>query len=326
MKYFATLGPNFNKTKDIVSAIELGLTGIRINLSHSNLEDCKTWLDNIKEADSITGRKTEILLDIKGAELRVKTLGDIDLKSGDRVMIQSNPDSVFENSIIIPELALKELELNDVIHIDDGKVVLKVLQVFDNSIKATALDNSTIKNGKSFSIMNKQIKLDPVSQDDINNFIYSKKYDIKSFMLPFVRSEKDVVYLKNTLEELDISNYIIYSKIEDIIGFKNIEDICKYSDEIVIARGDLGNNVGLLEVAKIQKKISKICKKHNKPFMVVTELLYSMIERPTPTRAEINDIYNSTLDGASSLMVTGETAIGKYPLKSIEYLINASKI
>lgn len=324
MKYFATLGPNFNKTQDIIKAIKLGMTGIRINLSHSNLEDCNAWLDNIKEADSITGFETEILLDIKGAELRIKTFGDIYLTKGDMVQISS--DFNVANTILIPKLALSNLGVGDIMYIDDAKVSLKIIDSKDDIFRAQTLENSIIKNGKSFSISNKQITLNPVSDEDIKNLVYSKEYKIKSFMLPFVRKKEDIVFLKNILEELEINNYIIYSKIEDIIGFDNIDEICNFSDEIVIARGDLGNNIGLLNVSKLQKDISKICIQNNKPFMVVTELLYSMINNSTPTRAELNDIYNSCLDGASSLMLTAETAIGKYPLKSIEYLINASKV
>lgn len=326
MKYFATLGPKFFEVEDLVHAKNLGLTGIRINLSHSNLKSRKDWLDNIKKADQITGRKTEILLDIVGAEIRIKVNRDISLEKDDFVILSKSEKTNLDNTINLDEKVLKSIELSDIIHIDDGKAVLKVIQAFEYSFKAKALKSCIIKNNKSFSILNKTVDMPVVSKDDIDNFIYSKEYDIKSFMLPFVRSKEDVIYLRKVLDELDIDNYIIYSKIEDIIGYENIEEICKYSDEIVIARGDLGNNVGLLKVIKLQKEISKICNKLKKPFMVVTQLLNSMIEKPTPTRAEINDIYNSCLDGATSLMVTGETAVGNFPLETIKYLIKASKI
>lgn len=326
MKYFATLGPSFNKSKDIVEAIGLGLTGIRINLSHSNLKDCKNWLDEIKTADKISDKHTEILLDIRGAELRIKVKKDFPVGKDEVVFLSDRDMLDLENLVLIEEKALNIIEIGDLVHIDDGKVSLEITDIKGNLLKARAETEGIIKNSKSFSIKDKNVEMPPVSKDDLENLEYSKKYDIKSFMLPFVRSKEDVFFVRNTLDELNIKDYTIYSKIEDIIGFENIRDISSVSDEIVIARGDLGNNVGLLEVSRLQKKISKICKDMNKPFMVVTELLYSMIENPTPSRAEINDIYNSTLDGATSLMLTGETAIGKYPLKSIEYLINASKI
>ncbi|MDO5026612.1 MAG: pyruvate kinase [Tissierellia bacterium] len=326
MKYFATLGPNFNSVEDLVKAIKLGLTGVRINLSHSNLKACKTWLDNIKTADEISHKKTEILLDIKGAELRIKIKKDMTLSAGDEVFISANDQVDHENTIIIDSIAMQELELGDLVHIDDGKVSLKIIDKKNHLARASLLEKATIKKGKSFSIKDKQILLPSVSDEDLDNFIYSQVYDIKSFMIPFVRSREDILMVRRALDKLNINNYTIYSKIEDIIGYEKLEEIAAFSDEVVIARGDLGNNVGLIKVSSLQKKISKYCRSIDKNFMVVTQLLNSMIENPIPTSAEINDIYNSSLDGATSLMLTGETAIGKYPLKSIEYLVNASKI
>lgn len=326
MKYFATLGPNFSTYEDILEAIKLGLTGLRINLSHVDLESSQDWLQNIKKADQELNSNTEILLDIQGAELRIKIKEEFDLELDEQVYIGHEFTNNIYKEIIILEQALKQLEIGDILRIDDAKVNLEIVNIMGDGFIAKALNPVRIYKGKSMSVVDKNIILPSISRKDIENLEFAKSFGIESFMLPFVRNASVVKEFKDKLDELGFGKNTIYSKIEDIIGIENIDNIIEHSDEIVIARGDLGNNIGLLELPRIQKYLSKKCLEKNKPFMVVTELLASMVKNNNPTRAELNDIYNSTLDGASSLMLTGETAIGVNPLKAIEYLIKGSQI
>lgn len=326
MKYFATLGPNFSTYEDILEAIKLGLTGLRINLSHVDLESSQDWLQNIKKADQELNSNTEILIDIQGAELRIKIKEEFDLELDEQVYIGHEFTNNIYKEIIILEQALKQLEIGDILRIDDAKVNLEIVNIMGDGFIAKALNPVRIYKGKSMSVVDKNIILPSISRKDIENLEFAKSFGIESFMLPFVRNASVVKEFKDKLDELGFGKNTIYSKIEDIIGIENIDNIIEHSDEIVIARGDLGNNIGLLELPRIQKYLSKKCLEKNEPFMVVTELLASMVKNNNPTRAELNDIYNSTLDGASSLMLTGETAIGFNPLKAIEYLIKGSQI
>lgn len=326
MQYFGTLGPNFNKIEDIVRARKLGLNGLRINLSHSNLKDINRWLDNAKRSDEIFQEKLKILIDIKGMEKRIKVLEDFYVKKEDKVIFRSDIDCHERQIVYISSEVANSLELADRISIDDGNIVFELIEKNGGDFVFLALNSYQLKNNKSVSIVGKYLPSSNISDEDLENIRYSKKYKIDGFMLPFVRNRKDVDSFKKLLESMDINDHVIYSKIEDEIGVKNLHEIIEVSDVIVIARGDLGNNCGILKVSPIQKQISKICKNKNKSFMVVTQLLNSMVDNPKPTRAELNDIYNSSLDGADYLMLTAETAVGKYPLEAIYYLVEASKI
>lgn len=326
MRYFATLGPNFNKLSQINEARNLGLDGVRINLSHSKLEDIKEWLDNIKTSDKIFSKVFEIIIDIKGMEERIKTLDDILVNKGDRIVFRTETKIIEDKIVYISRAIADKLDLFDKVSVDDGNIILEFIDRKEDDFIFLAKNTQTIHNNKSISILGKHLSSSNVSEEDIENIRYSKKYGIKSFMLPFVRSREDICSFTSLLESMEIHECTIYSKIEDTIGVENIEEIIEASDVIVIARGDLGNNCGILRVSAMQKYISKKCRDNNAKFMVVTQLLNSMVENPKPTRAELNDIYNSSLDGADYLMLTAETAVGKYPLEAIDFLIKGSKI
>ncbi len=326
MQYFATLGPNFNTLDDINKARRLGLDGVRINLSHSKLKDISGWLDNIRESDEKFCENLEIIIDIKGIEERVKILADILVNAGDRLVFRSQSKIMEENIVYISERIKDKLELYDRISVDDGNIIFELIEKKGEDFIFIAKNSLCLHNNKSISILGKYLQNSNVSKEDIENIIYSKKYGVKSFMLPFIRTSEDISSFTSILESMDIYDYSIYSKIEDDLGVKNIEEIIEASDVVVIARGDLGNNCGILKVSPIQKYISRKCREKNASFMVVTQLLNSMVDNPKPTRAELNDIYNSSLDGADYLMLTGETAVGKYPLEAIDFLIKGSKI
>lgn len=324
MKYFATIGPNFNSKEDILEAINLGLTGVRINLSHGSLDDISPWLNNIVEAENESQKDIEIILDIVGPEIRVKAKKDYFIKANE--IFEVGSDVLNNKDILVKDALIRAVEVGDILSFDDGLFECPVIQKHIDYISLEALEDCSLKRNKSVAIKGKELNLDLFSEVDIHNFYTSKKYNINSFMQPFVRGKDDVIILREKLKSIGINKTYLYAKIEDESGIKNLEEIIDVCDEVVIARGDLGNNIGLLNVARAQKYISSKCRDGKKNFMVVTQLLNSMIDSKIPTRAELNDIYNSTLDGASSLMITGESAIGKYPIEAIRYLINGSKI
>lgn len=324
MRYFATLGPNFNSVATLKKAKEIGITGLRLNLSHGLLKDRIEWINNVAQISS-NDFTFEILLDIQGGEFRISISDDLSISIAD-IIIFSWEDLGYENQVLIDEIFIINTNLGDIIKLDDGKLELEVIEQSHNYFKAMALNDHHLKNKKSACIKDKIIIKDSLSADDYINLKLAKNLNINSFMIPFVRSKSDLIFIKEELKNIGFSDCRIYAKIEDNLGLDNLEDFIDFADEIVIARGDLANNLGLLAMPKIQKQISKTCKSRGKDFMVVTQLLDSMVDKPTPTRAELNDIYNSVLDGATSLMITGETAVGDYPLEACKYLVEGSKI
>ncbi|NLW51931.1 MAG: hypothetical protein GXY87_01010 [Tissierellia bacterium] len=330
MKFFATLGPNFQTYDILLKANEMGITGLRLNLSHGLLEERLDWINNVKKANQISKKPygpLEIVLDIQGSEIRIRSNKTITKEKGSNIFIKTYSSDYCEDDILyVNENFIINTKVGDIIHIDDGKVEAVVENIESNTLFAKLSENSIIEPNKSISIQNKYIANDTINPDDIKNIKLAKQLGIKNFMIPFVRSKKDIIILRELFTSLDFEDYRLYSKIEDQLGIDNIDEIIDNSDVIVIARGDLGNNLGLLSIPRAQKYISKKCNDKNKQFMVVTQLLNSMIDSTVPTRAEINDIYNSTLDGAQMLMITAETAVGKYPLKACYYLIEAANI
>ena len=164
-----------------------------------------------------------------------------------------------------------------------------------------------------------------LTQHDIANIRLAKEYGVTALMQPFVFSGEDVRQVKEILKEEQVENIQIFAKIENRVGVAGLEDILSEADMLVIARGDLGNDMPLWELPMIQKQIEKTCKKHKKPYMVVTQMLTSMEQNPVPTRAEVSDIFHAVYHGAGAVMVTGETAVGNHPVEVIRYLANTAK-
>ena len=164
-----------------------------------------------------------------------------------------------------------------------------------------------------------------LTRHDIQNIKDAKAYGVTALMQPFVLSGEDLESVRNILTVYNADDIQIFAKIENKLGVSNLENIIPKADVIIIARGDLGNDMPLWELPKVQKQVEEMCKKHNKPYIVVTQMLASMEQKPVPTRAEVSDIYHAVLHGAYGVMVTGETAVGKYPVEVIRYLANTAK-
>ena len=325
MRYFATLGPNCSDLEVIKGMDELGLAGFRLNLSHSNLDDRLSWIEKVKEVND----NFEIILDIKGSEVRIRVKADFEVKVGDKTVLRPLEGKDLETGVIfIEDKVFRQLEIKDEIIIDDSNGRFKVMAFEEGGqgLVLEALLDAQIKDKKSMACSNKAFEFSGYCLDDINNMKKAGELGIYAFMLPFVRSGGDVLDLRRELEAYGLAKTKIYAKIEDDLGIDNIDDIIDTCDVVVIARGDLGNNIGLKNVGRAQKKIAKACRAKKKDFMVVTQLLDSMVQRPVPTRAEVNDIYNSVLDGATYLMLTQETAVGAYPVQAVRYMMDIAQI
>lgn len=371
MQYYGTLGPACGDVDILEKMFRTGMTGIRLNLSHGDLEENGHWLELLKEAAGKCGIVPEILIDLRGPELRIgKIKAKIVLKEGacvrlmtEKVRLNSGEDRAAmgageADDIPVPESAFIVISQyarpGDHILIDDGKLELaletpqaasgtedstewanpraaaeKTLKIssggLSGGLPARIIRGGTVKSEKSLAIVGKELPMPTLTENDYRNIAQASKYGVTGVMQPFVRNKEDLMILKEALKAAGAGGIRIFAKIENMQGVNDLEELLPFADHIVIARGDLGNAMPLWELPRIQKHISGVCRRAGKPFMVVTQMLDSMHERAVPTRAEVADIYNAVLDGASSLMLTGETAAGKYPAEAMKYLVNTGR-
>ena len=209
--------------------------------------------------------------------------------------------------------------------LDDWKIMAEVIIKDPDYCKIRIKRGGVLTQRKSITVLGKEITLSAITQVDISNLQVAGGLGITGIMQPFVRSREDPIAVRKALNENGCSHLKVYAKIENHAGINNLETFADVCDEVVIARGDLGNSMPLCELPRVQKDISKICNISNVPFMVVTQMLSSMENSEVPTRAEVSDIFNAVIDGAASVMVTGETAVGKFPVEVIRYLANTVK-
>ncbi len=313
--YYGTLGPASESVQVLEKLINAGMTGIRINLSHSSLRESQVWLDNLKQAQSRTGRKLKLLMDLQGPELRIgKLTRPKELFTGQEVMLG-------EKGIPIPNEICKGLSTEQEILLDDGIIKLEAIRQEGNSWCCRVINGGTLKSRKSIALPGVIIMLPPLTCSDHENIALAETYGVTGVMQPFVRGKDDLMEVRTALWKAGAENVQVLAKIESLEGVKMLPELVENCDEIVIARGDLGNSMPLWKLPGVQKSISDYCRSHVKPFMVVTQMLNSMQYSPVPTRAEVLDIYNAVADGASSLMLTGETAAGRYPVEAMKYLV-----
>lgn len=313
---FGTFGPACGTREILKNMIDVGMTGMRLNLSHTTLQDSEEYINDYLSVANECGVKPQILIDMKGPELRIGNLPeDLYLKENEEWKM-----------ISVPQEVLDVLEEKDQILLNDGKILVEVIsREDDENVTARVLRGGVLSSGKSIKVIGKQVSLPPLTDHDISNIKVATQYGVTALMQPFVLQGEDLRYVRSVLNEYGGDQIKIYAKIENQMGVENLEDILPEADVIIIARGDLGNDMPLWELPGTQKRIEEMCKKHNKPYIVVTQMLASMEENPVPTRAEVSDIYHAVYHGAWGVMLTGETAVGKYPVESIRYMANTAR-
>ncbi len=316
---FGTLGPACDDKDILGKMFAMGMTGIRINLSHVMLSDCECSIEKVHAVAKENGIVPKVLIDMQGPELRIGRFKEsLDLKSGNNILLG-------EGGIPVCEEVILQLKEGDEVLLDDGKILGTVTTTDRKAASLRIIRGGELTQRKSIAITGKSIPLPAITSDDIINLNEAKQYGITGIMQPFVRGRDDLISVKKALDECGCNDLKIYAKIENMAGVETVESFIDLCDEVIIARGDLGNSMPLWKLPAVQKHLSSICNNHKKPFMVVTQMLASMEKSEVPTRAEVSDIYNAVLDGASSVMVTGETAIGVNPVEVIRYLYNTAK-
>lgn len=308
---YGTIGPSCASVETLKTLLKLGMNGMRLNLSHSNLNDVMDWLLNYQQAQKELGINADLIIDMQGPELRT---GDL------KTQKNYETNQTYTLDLPLPEEVYNTIETGDILRFDDDAVILQMI----NNKECKVLKPGVLKAHKSLTIENKTINLPVFTPNDIENLKVAKKYGVTGIMQPFVRSVNDLKTIKQTLSELNL-DLKVFAKIESLEGVQQCKTFLPYCDVIVIARGDLGMAMPLSKLPRIQKELSKLCNTSNFPFMVVTQMLHSMHTSATPTRAEVSDIFNAVLDGASYIMLTGETASGNYPVEAMKYFIETAK-
>ena len=335
IELFGTLGPSCSEVSVLKEMIEEGMTGMRLNLSHSSLTQAAGLIRNYHEAAALCGVSPELLIDLQGPELRIGALQEpVELPDG---AVFRLAEDCFENSgddlplVPVAQHIIRAMNTGDRVLFDDGAIEAEVILAPDVSgaaplmARLRVVRGGVLKSRKSLKIVDRSVDGPVLTPQDIQNLQLVREYGVTSVMLPFVRSGRDLRILRAAMEELGCGDLRIFAKIENREGVAHIEDIIPEADMVVIARGDLGNDVPLWELPGVQIDLGEACKAAGKPFLVVTQLLYSMTERPVPTRAEMSDIFYAVTGGASALMLTNETAAGKYPAAAMRYLLLAAE-
>lgn len=329
-RVYGTIGPACCDTEVLVQLFEKGMTGIRINLSHVNLQEVTDWIENIKTAYEQVKManpkqpELEMLIDLIGPEMRLgefQTERKLKVDDNLTVMPEGKTNLFDPTELPIPEPVFGHLKEGAILLIDDGKIMLEVEEMRASAAECVVRREGILYSEKSIAIPGVVIETPTLTESDINNIRRAKEYGITGVMLPFVRGKEDLYNLSGALEAAGAKDMRVYAKIENELGVEKIEELLPFCDEIVIARGDLGNSVGLYELPVVQAKIAKVCNAANKPYMIATQMLSSMEKAAVPTRAEVSDIYRAVNEGAASVILTGETAVGKYPVESIECMV-----
>ncbi len=315
-KILATLGPAIFKKNIINNLIRSGVDGFRINFSH-NLTGIEKIVKIIRDCEKINSKPIAIVADLQGIKLRIgKIFGNqVSLKRGDTFNFDLNKKIGSQSRVYLPYPEIfKKIKKSNKILIDDGKFVFKITKLAKNSIQTVCQNDCIIKNFKSIHIPGLEVDFDNLTAKDKRDIQIAKKLNCNWIALSYVKNSK-IIRETRKLIPIDIG---IIAKIENKSAIKNIKDIINTSDAIMVARGDLAVEIGANEVPHVQLDIVKKCSELGKPVIIATQMLESMIESNKPTRAEINDVGTAVFQGADVVMLSAETAVGKYPLQAVQ--------
>ncbi len=328
-KIVCTIGPASEEKEVFSQLVKSGLNIARLNFSHGNHEEHLERINMIKEVRSELRIPVAILLDTKGPEIRTGnfTEGVVDLVEGQEFTLTTEEIEGDKSRCHITYKDLpSDVTKGDKILIDDGLIELEVLNVSENkNIKCIVKNGGTIKNKKGVNVPGVKINLPAITEKDISDIEFGIKNGIDFIAASFIRKAEDVYEIRRILEKNNADYIQIISKIENQEGVENIDEIIEVSDSIMVARGDLGVEIPTEEVPLAQKMMIKKCNKVGKPVITATQMLDSMIRNPRPTRAEVTDVANAIYDGTDAIMLSGETAAGKYPIEAVKTMANIAK-
>ncbi len=322
-KIICTLGPACDDDELLKQMIQNGLDCARLNFSHGTHEEQKVRMDRVKRIRQEMNIPLPILLDTKGPEIRVRLFQNkkVNLKKGQEFIFSPDYDLIGDEhqvGLTYPDLAKYVNKPGTLILADDGKTSFEVLRVEDKCVVCKVLNDAVLSDRKSINIPNVIVDMPYISETDKSDIIFGIEQCVDYIAASFVRRKEDVLELRKLLQEYDTSNQIrIISKIENTEGIEKMDEIIEVSDGIMVARGDMGVEVPFKMLPCIQKNLIAKCYKAGKIVVTATQMLDSMQQNPRPTRAEVSDVANAVYDRTTAIMLSGESAAGKYPLESV---------
>lgn len=316
-----SLGPSSSSSKVIESLVREGVSGFRINLAHGSLSEWRELIGRVRNAEISLGKFTTVIVDIKGPSLRLGDFpGVLHVSAGSLIDFCVSGYSLAELRVPFPHSEiLDELSVGDLLVTDDGRARFKVVDVSKECFKAQALSPCDLRSRKNITFPGREFKLPYLTSEDAEALKALCVEGIDYVGASLVRRARDVEELKDLLRSIGCDALVV-TKIETRDAVENLSEVVEASDAVLVARGDLGMNFGLEEVPILQRRIVEESLRMGKPVIVATQLLESMINNPVPTRAEVSDVSNAVMEGVDALMLTGETAIGNYPVEAVRWL------
>ena len=320
-KIVCTIGPASSSEEIMRGLCLAGMNVARLNFSHNTHEDHQKRIDLIKKVRNDLKLPIAIMLDTKGPEYRIKTFENqkITLNDGDKFTFTTEDVLGDEARVSVSYQNLpRELSVGDTILLNNGLLTFRVEKIEGSEIECTVVIGGELSDRKSMSFPGKVMKQKYLSEQDKLDIAFGVKNGVDYIACSFVSNKQDLLDVHNYLKEIGAEDIELIAKIENQSGFDNIEEICEACDGIMIARGDMGVEIPFKMLPAIQKKLITKCRLLGKRVITATEMLESMISNPRPTRAEISDVANAVYDGTSAIMLSGETAAGKYPIESVK--------
>ncbi|MEH7108170.1 pyruvate kinase [Bacillus sp. JJ1764] len=326
-KIVCTIGPASESVEKLTQLINSGMNVSRLNFSHGNFEEHGMRIKNIREAARATNKTVAILLDTKGPEIRTNNMqnGAIELIAGENIIVSmTEVEGTTEKFSVTYTELIEDVHVGSRILLDDGLIGLEVLKIDRDAkeIHTKILNSGTLKNKKGVNVPGVSVNLPGITEKDKQDILFGIEQGVDFIAASFVRRAKDVLEIRQLLEENNAAHIHIIPKIENQEGVDNIDEILEVSDGLMVARGDLGVEIPAEEVPLVQKMLIKKCNALGKPVITATQMLDSMQRNPRPTRAEASDVANAIFDGTDAIMLSGETAAGQYPVEAVQTMHN----
>ena len=322
-KIICTIGPSCSDEETLTKMCMAGMDVARLNFSHGTHEGHLEMINLLKKVREKLNIPLSIMLDTKGPEYRIKTFkkGKVVVNDGDTFTFTTR-DITGDNTIVSVNYKhlMADLKVGDRVLVNNGLVVFEVMETTDTDAVCKVINGGELSDRKSMNFPNKTLSHDYLSEQDKDDILFGVQNGIDFVAASFVSNKNDVLAIRNLLDSNGGNDISIIAKIENRSGVENVDEICSVADGIMVARGDLGVEIPFVEVPAVQKLLIQKCRLLGNRVVTATEMLESMIEKPRPTRAEISDVANAVYDGSSAIMLSGETAAGKFPVQAVKVM------
>ncbi len=322
-KIICTIGPSVRSYEKFLQLIDAGMNVARLNFSHGTSEEHQETIEMLKKARKEKAVPLAIMLDTKGPEIRLGVIKNncLEVFSEQKILITKEEVLGDANGISIqPSFVLDSLQIGAQVLFDDGYILTKVIEISKKGVLVEIENHGIIRSYKGVNVPGIHIDLPSMTKQDVKDILFGCKLDIDLIAASFIRSAEHVLEIKRLLMSQKKPEILVIAKIENSLGIQNFDAILEVADGIMVARGDLGVELPLNQVPRLQKMMIRKCRQAGKPVITATQMLESMIASPLPTRAEVSDVANAIYDSTSAVMLSGETAAGKYPIQVVQMM------